>query len=106
MRCCAAHALGTMQVECAKHAQIDHEEPAGIFFVSVNPEHMAGSATASLYMISSIESLAYGEKYSLSGNPDSQLLTLRAVRRAQYKSILIAILLGGTDAYAMYLGHR
>ena len=102
MRCCAAHALGTMRVECAKHAQIDHEEPAGIFFVSVNPEHMAGSATASLYMISSIESLAYGEKYSLSGNPDSQLLTLRA----QYKSILIAILLGGTDAYAMYLGHR
>ena len=55
VRCCAAHALGTMRVECAKHDQMDKEQPAGRFFGSVDPQHIASSAHASLYMIGSIE---------------------------------------------------
>ena len=44
----------------------------------------------------------YGQKYSLSGYPDSELLP----PRAGCKSIFLAALWGGTDEYAGYLGHR
>ena len=54
VRCRATHSHCTMRAECAKHAQMDWGKPAESCFGSANSECMTGSATASLYMISSI----------------------------------------------------
>ncbi len=58
----AAFALGTMQLGCAKPAQLTLEQQHRRFFGSAILEYMAGSATAGICTMSSLERPFHGQK--------------------------------------------